>query len=59
MVNKIDFKAKNQTSNAGIFLLLENANSTLALQVTDPSILFVRGEEGRERSVSRISIMKS
>jgi len=24
MVNKIDFNAKNLTSNAGIFLLLEN-----------------------------------
>ncbi|EOC6804021.1 hypothetical protein, partial [Klebsiella pneumoniae] len=25
MINKIDFKAKNLTSNAGLFLLLENA----------------------------------
>ncbi|HIB5720046.1 MULTISPECIES: hypothetical protein, partial [Enterobacteriaceae] len=24
MINKIDFKAKNLTSNAGLFLLLEN-----------------------------------
>ena len=27
MVNKIDFKAKNVTSDAGLFLLLENAKS--------------------------------
>ncbi len=27
MINKIDFKAKNLTSNAGLFLLLENAKS--------------------------------
>ena len=25
MINKIDFKAKNLTSNAGLFLLLEQA----------------------------------
>jgi hypothetical protein len=24
MINKIDFKAKNLTTNAGLFLLLEN-----------------------------------
>ena len=24
MINKLDFKAKNLTSNAGLFLLLEN-----------------------------------
>lgn len=28
MINKIDFKAKNLTSNAGLFLLLENAKAT-------------------------------
>ena len=27
MINKIDFNAKNLTSNAGLFLLLENAKS--------------------------------
>ncbi len=27
MINKIDFKAKNLTSNAGLFLLLENTKS--------------------------------
>ena len=27
MINKIDFTAKNLTSNAGLFLLLENAKS--------------------------------
>ncbi|WP_243766548.1 hypothetical protein, partial [Klebsiella pneumoniae] len=27
MINKIDFKAKNLTSNAGLFLLLENENA--------------------------------
>ena len=26
MINKIDFNAKNLTSNAGIFLLFEHAN---------------------------------
>ncbi|VCX89044.1 Putative transposase (identified by ISEscan HMM) [Escherichia coli] len=27
MINKIDFKAKNLTSNAGLFLFLENAKA--------------------------------
>ena len=28
MINKIDFKAKNLTSNAGLFLLLEKAKTS-------------------------------
>ncbi|HEX7393649.1 MAG TPA: hypothetical protein VF313_01875, partial [Anaerolineaceae bacterium] len=28
MINKIEFSAKNLTSNAGLFLLLEHANKT-------------------------------
>ena len=39
MVNKIDFKAKNLTSNAGIFLLFENAKSNGIFELqNDPLI---------------------
>jgi hypothetical protein len=34
MINKIDFKAKNLTSNAGFFLLLENAKSNFTFKTT-------------------------
>jgi len=33
MINKIDFTAKNLTSNAGLFLLLENAKSNVELSI--------------------------
>jgi len=40
MVNKIDFKAKNLTSNAGLFLLLENAKSNGIFELIENDLLF-------------------
>ena len=40
MVNKIDFKAKNLTSNAGIFLLLENAKNNGIFELIDKNLVF-------------------
>ena len=40
MVNKIDFKAKNLTSNAGLFLLLENAKSNGIFELIENDLVF-------------------
>ncbi len=40
MINKIDFKAKNLTSNAGLFLLLENAKSNGIFDFTENDLVF-------------------
>jgi hypothetical protein len=40
MVNRIDFKAKNLTSNAGIFLLLENAKSNDIFELIERELVF-------------------
>src|SRR5665648_810952 len=40
MVNKIDFKAKNLTSNAGLFLLLENAKNNDIFEIIDTDLVF-------------------
>ena len=40
MVNKIDFKAKNLTSNAGLFLLLENAKSNGIFELIENNLVF-------------------
>ncbi len=40
MINKIDFKAKNLTSNAGLFLLLENAKSNGIFQLMENDLVF-------------------
>ena len=40
MINKIDFVAKNLTSNAGIFLLLENAKSNGVFELIDTDLVF-------------------
>jgi len=40
MVNKIDFKAKNLTSNAGIFLLLENAKNNGIFELIEKDLVF-------------------
>mgnify|MGYP007095981123 FL=1 len=44
MINKIDFKAKNLTSNAGLFILLENArnNKIFDLIETDLSLIMIQ-----------------
>jgi hypothetical protein len=40
VINKIDFVAKNLTSNAGIFLLLENAKNNGIFELIDTDLLF-------------------
>jgi len=40
VINKIDFVAKNLTSNAGIFLLLENAKSNGVFELIDTDLVF-------------------
>ena len=40
MINKIDFAAKKLTSNAGIFLLLENAKNNGIFELIDTDLIF-------------------
>ena len=40
MINKIDFSAKNLTSNAGLFLLLENAKNNGIFEIIDNNLVF-------------------
>jgi len=40
LINKIDFAAKNLTSNAGLFLLLENAKTNDIFEIIDTDLVF-------------------
>ena len=40
MINKIDFTAKNLTSNAGLFLLLEYAKANGIFELIDSDLVF-------------------
>ncbi len=40
MINKIDFAAKNLTSNAGLYLLLENAKNNGIFELIDNDLVF-------------------
>ena len=40
MINKIDLKAKNLTSNAGICLLFEHAKSEGIFELTEKDLVF-------------------
>jgi len=40
LINKIDFAAKNLTSNAGLFLLLENAKTNGIFELIDTNLVF-------------------
>ena len=40
MINKIEFSAKNLTSNAGFFLLLEHANKNGIFDLIDHDLVF-------------------
>lgn len=40
MINKIEFTAKNLTSNAGLFLLLEHANENGIFDLIDYDLVF-------------------
>ena len=40
LINKIDFAAKNLTSNAGLFLLLENAKTNGIFEIIDTDLVF-------------------
>jgi len=40
VINKIDFKAKNLTSNAGLFLLLGNAKCNESFDLIENDLVF-------------------
>jgi len=40
VINKIEFSARNLTSNAGIFLLFENAKTNGILELIDTDLVF-------------------
>jgi hypothetical protein len=40
VINKIDFAARNLTSNADLFLLLENAKANGILELIDIDLVF-------------------
>ncbi len=40
MINKIDFSAKNLTSNAGLFLLLEKSKSNDIFDIIEKDLVF-------------------
>ena len=40
MINKIDFAARNLTSNAGLYLLLENAKNNGIFELIDTDLVF-------------------
>ena len=40
MINKIEFSAKNLTSNAGLFLLLEQTNKNGIFDLIDRDLVF-------------------
>ena len=40
MINKIDFAAKNLTSNAGLFLMLENAKTNGIFELIETELVF-------------------
>jgi hypothetical protein len=40
VINRIDFAAKNLTSNAGIYLLLENARANGIFELIDTDLVF-------------------
>ena len=40
MINKIEFKAKNLTSNAGLFLMLENTKNNGIFEMIENDLTF-------------------
>ena len=40
MINKIEFKAKNLTSNAGLFLMLENTKNNGIFEMIESDLTF-------------------
>jgi hypothetical protein len=40
VINKIDFAAKNLTSNAGLYLLFENAKTNGIFELIDTDLVF-------------------
>jgi len=47
MINKIDFKAKNLTSNAGLFILLENARNNEIFDLIEMNLSFDNNSTNR------------
>ena len=49
MINKIDFNAKNLTSNTGIFLLLENAKNNGIFELIEINLYLTMSLQIRSR----------
>ena len=49
MINKIDFTAKNLTSNAGLFLVLENAKTNGVFELIDTDLVFDNESTNKSR----------
>jgi hypothetical protein len=50
MINKIDFAAKNLTSNASLFLLFENAKANGIFELIDTDLVYVSCFEDHQNS---------
>jgi hypothetical protein len=47
LINKIEFSARNLTSNAGLFLLLEHANKNGIFDLIDHDLVFVNASTNK------------
>ncbi len=56
MINKIDFAAKNLTSNAGLFLLLENAKNNRIFELIDNDLV-IDNESTNKIKMNQIKTM--
>jgi hypothetical protein len=56
VIHKIDFAAKNLTSNAGIFLLFENAKTNRIFELIDTDLVF-DNESSNEIKMNHIKTM--
>ena len=56
VINKIDFAARNLTSNAGLFLLLENAKANSIFELIDTDLVFDNESTNKLKMTNDISI---
>ena len=54
MINKIEFSAKNLTSNAGLFLLLEHANKNGIFDLIDHDLVFDNASTNKNKMERQI-----
>jgi metal-dependent hydrolase (beta-lactamase superfamily II) len=56
LINKIKFSARNLTSNAGLFLLLEHANKNVIFDLIDHDLVFENASTNKIK-MNRIKTM--